>query len=200
MGWQGCVQKGRVQPGKPIQVVVSLLKSTSRHSHTLWKAGFWLFKRYYSSEQSTIGPFSSQTIPSLIYAVCENVLPHRRIFHIFRIPNPEPLFLIMCHLRKLLQLVMLSCVFSVFILRAHGQAPTGRKKQDNPSGKESKSFGDVMLGLGRGLVKEVSRRLNIEESEIVTIKPETRPDGGKNYRVATNKFSFTVRKKNKKNG
>ncbi len=81
----------------------------------------------------------------------------------------------------------------------------GQAKAQQASGKEGvameqkkgKSFGDVMLKLGKGLVKEVSRRLNLEETEIVTVKKETSSDGREKYRVDTGKFSFTVRKKSK---
>jgi hypothetical protein len=72
------------------------------------------------------------------------------------------------------------------------------KNTDLPSEeKKANGFGDVMLKLGKGLVKEVSRRLNLEETEIVTVKKEVASDGREKYRVDTGKFSFTVRKKSK---
>ena len=87
------------------------------------------------------------------------------------------------------------------VLIAMGQAnaqQSARKEPDPPVDKKSNSgFGDVMLKLGKGLVKEVSRRLNLEETEIVTIKKEVSTDGREKYRVDTGKFSFTVRKKSK---
>ena len=63
--------------------------------------------------------------------------------------------------------------------------------------KPGKSFGEVMLKLGKGLLREVSRRLNLEETEIITIKKEATPDGGVKYHVDTGKFQFDVKKKPK---
>jgi hypothetical protein len=54
-----------------------------------------------------------------------------------------------------------------------------------------------MLKLGKGLVREVSRRLNLEEAEIITVKKEATPDGGVKYHVDTGKFQFDVKKKPK---
>ena len=84
--------------------------------------------------------------------------------------------------------------------QAHAQAtdpPPTDKPGPEPEQKSNSSFGNVMLKLGKGLVREVSRRLNLEESEIVTVKKETAPDGREKYRVNTGKFSFTVRKREK---
>jgi hypothetical protein len=43
----------------------------------------------------------------------------------------------------------------------------------------------------------VSRRLNLEEAEIITVKKEATPDGGVKYHVDTGKFQFDVKKKPK---
>lgn len=55
-----------------------------------------------------------------------------------------------------------------------------------------------MLKLGEGLVKEVKRRLNLEEAEIVTITKEAQPNGSIKYRIETPKYTFYVKKKPKK--
>jgi hypothetical protein len=84
--------------------------------------------------------------------------------------------------------------------QAYAQATDDRPANTpgpDPKQESNSSFGNVMLKLGKGLVREVSRRLNLEESEVVTVKKEVAPDGREKYRVNTGKFSFTVRKREK---
>ncbi|MDJ1468881.1 hypothetical protein QNI19_03875 [Cytophagaceae bacterium DM2B3-1] len=87
----------------------------------------------------------------------------------------------------------------IIVFQSKAQQTAPEKKDDKPATeqKQESSFGNVMLKLGKGLMKEVSRRLNLEETEIITVKKETSDDGREKYRVNTGKFSFTVRKKNK---
>jgi hypothetical protein len=63
--------------------------------------------------------------------------------------------------------------------------------------KNEKSFGNLMLKLGKGLLNEVTRRLNLEEAEIITIKKDTLANGGQVFHVDTGKFSFDIRKRSK---
>lgn len=78
---------------------------------------------------------------------------------------------------------------------AADQATANAPQKDRPN--EGKSFGDVLLKLGKGLMKEVSRRLNLEETEIITVRKEVTADGGYKYHVDTGKFQFDIKKKQK---
>ncbi len=99
---------------------------------------------------------------------------------------------------KTIQLSLIAMLLA-WVMTGKVYAQQSAPKDDNPPAKQDKSngFGDVMLKLGKGLLKEVSRRLNLEESEVVTVKKEVTADGRDKYRVDTGKFSFTVRKKSK---
>lgn len=92
-----------------------------------------------------------------------------------------------------------AAILVVYATIGQAQAQQSSSKDTNPPKEQKKTsgFGDVMLKLGKGLVKEVSRRLNLEETEVVTVKKEVAADGREKYRVETGKFSFTIRKKNK---
>ncbi len=84
--------------------------------------------------------------------------------------------------------------------KAQSPAPPAGGTGSNPPAaapKPGKSFGEVMLKLGKGLVREVSRRLNLQEAEVITVKKEATPDGGVKYHVDTGKFQFDVKKKPK---
>ena len=85
--------------------------------------------------------------------------------------------------------------------KAQSPAPAPGSTAPNPPApapeKPGKSFGDVMLKLGKGLAKEVSRRLNLEEAEIITVRKEATADGGYKYHVDTGKFQFDIKKKPK---
>lgn len=55
-----------------------------------------------------------------------------------------------------------------------------------------------MLKLGKGLLGEVKRRLNLEEAEIITVTKQKQADGSLKYHVDTGKFAFDIKKKPKK--
>jgi hypothetical protein len=104
---------------------------------------------------------------------------------------------------KILKFLLISAVLLLAAARAEAQSqapPPGGTGSNPPAEaprKPGKSFGDVMLKLGKGLLREVSRRLNLEEAEIITVKKEATPDGGVKYHVDTGKFQFDVKKKPK---
>jgi hypothetical protein len=100
---------------------------------------------------------------------------------------------------KLLRFLLISA--AVFLCTNHGwaQKATAPATPDEPvkQQKSSSSLGDVMLKLGKGLLKEVSRRLNLEEAEIITVRKEAAADGSIKYHVDTGKFQFDIKRKAK---
>lgn len=79
--------------------------------------------------------------------------------------------------------------------RGWAQTSTAQATEPVVQQKSASSFGDVMLKLGKGLLKEVSRRLNLEEAEIITVKKEETADGATRYHVDTGKFQFDIKRK-----
>ena len=111
--------------------------------------------------------------------------------------------LILLIVLKVLKFLLISAGILLAAAQAKAQSPappaggTGSNPPAAPPPKPGKSFGEVMLKLGKGLAREVSRRLNLEEAEIITVKKEATPDGGVKYHVDTGKFQFDVKKKPK---
>ena len=104
---------------------------------------------------------------------------------------------------KILKFLLIPAALLLAAVRAEAQSPappaegTGANPPVEAPAKPGKSFGEVMLKLGKGLLREVSRRLNLEEAEIITIQKEATSDGGVKYHVDTGKFQFDVKKKPK---
>jgi hypothetical protein len=104
---------------------------------------------------------------------------------------------------KILKFLLMGVALLLATARANAQSqapPAGTTGTTPPPAvpqKPGKPFGEVMLKLGKGLLREVSRRLNLEEAEIITVKKEATPDGGVKYHVDTGKFQFDVKKKPK---
>ncbi len=111
--------------------------------------------------------------------------------------------LILLIVLKVLKFLLISAGILLGASRAKAQSPAppaGGTASNPPAAaapKPGKSFGEVMLKLGKGLVREVSRRLNLQEAEVITVKKEATPDGGVKYHVDTGKFQFDVKKKPK---
>ena len=115
--------------------------------------------------------------------------------------SPSLILLVVLKL-KILKFLLISAALLLAAARAEAQsgAPADSTGSSPPTAapkKAGKSFGEVMLKLGKGLLREVSRRLNLEEAEIITVKKEATPDGGVKYHVDTGKFQFDVKKKPK---
>jgi hypothetical protein len=111
--------------------------------------------------------------------------------------------LILLIVLKVLKFLLIGAALLLAAARAEAQSPAppaegaGTNPPVEAPPKPGKSFGEVMLKLGKGLIREVSRRLNLEEAEIITVKKEATADGGIKYHVDTGKFQFDVKKKPK---
>ncbi len=102
---------------------------------------------------------------------------------------------------KIVKFLVIGGVFLLGTQCTQAQASANQPKPQPPTSTKSakaSGFGDIMLKLGEGLVKEVKRRLNLEEAEIVTITKEAQPNGSIKYRIETPKYTFYVKKKPKK--